>query len=268
MFDELVAKPKPRRWQTAVIVGSAVAHAAVIAGIAVAAMWEVKTLDVGETVDITFNVPPPQGQTAPPPASKLDVLKPEPPKEPPKVVPKDIVQPEDAPKDPPKVTTGTTGDTTTGTTKGPGGDGTDPDADPENKHQTCPTPGACIDDKTAKPPRDDKDDVIVVKKPDNVTPAVAKGLRYAGNDQIHPPEMVRVDMVHQGKNRLTATVQICVNERGAVDKLRVLKSSGFQPYDDKILGEMRNWKYNPYLVNGVPSPMCSVTIFDYRMTGR
>lgn len=267
MFDDLVAKPKPRRWQTAVIVGSAAAHAAVIAGIAVSAMWQVKKLDVGESVDITFNVPPPQGQTSPPPAAKLDVLEPEPPKEPPKVKPDVIVQPEDAPKDPPKVTTGTSGNTNTGTTKGPGGDGTDPDADPENK-QTCPTPGACIDDSKGKPPKDDKDEVVVAKKPENVPPSVAKGLRYAGNDQIHPPEMVRVDMMHQGKQRLMPTVQLCVDERGTVEKLRLLKSSGFPAYDDKILGEMRNWKYKPYLVNGVPSPMCTVTVFQYSMTGR
>ncbi len=267
MFDALVAKPKPRRWQTAVIVGSAVAHAAVIAGIAVSAMWQVKKLEVADGVDITFNVPPPQGQTAPPPAGSLEVMKPEPPREPPKVKPDVLVQPEDAPKDPPKVTTGTTGDTTTGTGTGPGGDGTDPDADPANK-QTCPTPGACIDDSKGKPPEDDKEDVVIVKKPETVRPDVAKGLRYAGNDQIHPPERVRVDMMHQGKQRLMPTVQICVDERGAVDKLRILKSSGFQAYDDKILGEMRNWKYRPYLVNGVPSPMCTVTVFQYSMTGR
>src|SRR5688500_15689156 len=53
MFDAITEKPKPRRWQTAVIIGSAVIHAAAIAGVVVAAMWQVDKLDLTSNVDVT-----------------------------------------------------------------------------------------------------------------------------------------------------------------------------------------------------------------------
>lgn len=261
----MIAKPKPRRWQTAVIVGSALAHAAVFAGVAIAAMWKIEKLDLRETIDITYRVPEPQGSSAPPPADTL-VAKTEP-----KVVkkkpPPDVVQPTIV-KDPEPVTTGATTATSTGDkTGGPGGDGLDPDADPSSTG-TCTTPGGCIDGNDGKPEPEVKPIVVEKKPPPIVAPSVAKGLRYAGNDQIHPPEMVRIDMMHQGKDTLVTTVQLCVDEGGNVTTLRKLKSSGFPAYDDKILGEMRSWKYKPYLVNKQPSPMCTVTMFQYRMTRR
>jgi hypothetical protein len=210
MFDDMIAKPKPRRWQTAVIVGSALAHGAVFAGVAIAAMWKIEKLEVGDTVDITYKVPPPQGASAPPPAESLKVTKVT---KVVKVKPPVVVQPTIV-KDPdPVTTTATTATTTTGTnTGGPGGDGNDPDADP-NSTGKCTTPGACIIGSDGDPPDDDDDDdIVVVKKPPIVQPSVAKGLRYAGNDQIHPPETVRVDMMHQDKDHLRTTVQLCVDE--------------------------------------------------------
>lgn len=263
MFDDLIAKPRPRRWQTALIVGSALAHAAVFAGVAIAAMWNIEKLEVANHVDITFRVPVPEGSSAPPPASKLPTIKQDPVTKIVKTKPPVVVQPTIV-KDPEVVTgTATTATDTGAHTGGPGGDGDDPDADPSSTG-TCTTPGACLDGHDGEPP------VVevrkpVVEEPPIVPPSVAKGLRYAGNDQIHPPEMVRVDMMHQGKERLRTTVQLCVDQRGDVTTLRLLQSSGFPAYDDKIQREMRGWKYKPYLVNKRPSPMCTVTLFDYRM---
>jgi hypothetical protein len=264
MFDEMIAKPKARRWQTAVIVGSALAHAAVFGAVAIAAMWKIDKLELGETVDITYRVAAPQGSSAPPPAATLEVLTPEPTvvKKPPPPV---IVQPTVVNDPEPVTTTGTAGTDTGAKTGGPGGDGDDPDADPDRKGR-CTTPGACIEGHDGDPPVvEQKRDKVIADDPPILPPAVAKGLRYAGNDQIHPPERVRVDMMHQGKDRLLTTVQLCVDVHGNVSTLRVRGSSGFPSYDDKILREMRDWKYRPYLVNKMPSPMCTVTMFDYRM---
>lgn len=262
MFDGLIEKPKPRRWRTAVIVGSAVAHAGVIAGVAIAAMWHVEKLDVGSTVDITYRVPQPQGSSSPPPAAKLDVMKVSVAK--PKIKPPPIHQPMIV-KDPVPVTTGTSTTTDAAKTGGGGGTGTDPDADPTSTGN-CTTPGACtgldLDTPTVVEKKEDED----LEPPPIVEPKLARGLRISGNEQIHPPEMVRVDMMHQGKSQLTATVQLCVDTDGRVDQIRMLRSSGFQDYDAKLLGEIRNWRYRPYRVNGKVSGMCTVSIFMYRMT--
>ena len=254
MFDAITEKPRPRRWQTAVIIGSAAAHAAALAMVVVGAMWHVEKLDLHNPADITFRVPPPPGESAPPPAAEKLAVKTATPKVV-KVKPDVIVQPLIVADPDPVPTGGGGGDQTGG---GGGGSGTDPEA-----KGTCLVE-PCIDGSDGDPPK--RDPVVVVeKKPPVVPPHVAKGLRVSGNDQIYPPELVRVEMLHQGKDMVQATVQLCVSAQGQVDSLRFLKRTGFKGYDDTLAREMREWQYKPYRVDGVPSPMCTVAVVIYRM---
>lgn len=281
MFDAITEKPKPRRWQTAVIIGSAAVHAAVIAGVVVGAMWQVDKLDLTSNVDVTMRVPPPPGDSSPPPAAgTLEVQKEK--RLPPKVLPKDMVQKTEV-KDPepPKDTGGGsstngqiggtgTDPTATGTCPAgncTGGGGDDPGGDDETKPECADGidndkdgkidggDPACASGKTAE----DQDPTPVVP------PGVSKGLRMSGNENIYPPEMVRVEMMHQDKKMVQATVQLCVSKGGAVDSVRLLKKTGFQAYDEVLVREIREWKYRPYLVGGKPSPMCTVAVIIYRM---
>lgn len=262
MFDDLIEKPRPKRWKTAVIVGSALVHAGAIAAVALAAMWKIEKLELASAIDITYRVPAPPGASAPPPGSRLAVPRAAVVKVH-KVKPPVPVQPAVV-KDPEPVTSGAPAATDPGDGDGPGGDGNDPDADLRSTG-TCTT-GPCLDGSDGEPPDDtDKDDDDVPKKPPIVPPHVAKGLRVGGNDQIHPPETVRIDMMHQGKNMVSATVQLCVGVGGTVDLIRVMKSTGFKDYDATIVREVRDWRYQPYLVDKRPSPMCTVTMFVYRM---
>jgi len=261
MFEDLIEKPRPKRWKTAVIVGSALIHAAALGGVAVAAMWKIDKLDLASAADITFQAPLPPGESAPPPAARLAVAKAT--TKPPKVKPPVPVQPTVV-KDPVQVTA--TGAATTddpdAVNDGPGGDGNDPDADPLSTGRCLTPPCSGIETDREPPPVVERTEV---KKPPIVPPNVAKGLRVSGNDQIFPPELVRVDMLHQGKDKVQATVQICVGADGTVDQVRLMKATGFASYDDKLVGEMRAWRYKPYLVDGRPSPMCTVAIVIYRM---
>lgn len=261
MFDDLIAKPRPKRWKSAVIVGSALVHAGALTAVVVAAMWHIEKLDVANDMDITYRVPTPQGAAAPPPAAKLAVRTPTPAKV--LKIKVDVPVQPTLNKDPEPVTTGpsTTTDPAAGK-DGPGGDGTDPDADPDSTG-TCLQP-PCVEGSDGDPPEPDPEPIIK-KKPPIVPPNVAKGLRVGGNDQIHPPEMVRVDMMHQHKDMISATLQLCVGTDGRVESTRVMKSTGFKSYDDRIAGEVRDWTYKPYRVDGVASPMCTVTMFVYRM---
>jgi TonB family protein len=281
MFDAITEKPRPRRWQTAVIIGSAAIHAAVIAGVVVGAMWQVEKLDLASNVDITLRVPPLPGESSPPPAAaKLAVQKEA--TKPVKVKPDVPVQPTVV-KDPePQVATGGGGDpTATGT--GGNGTGTDPFATGTGN---C-VGDDCVGEGDVKPEcadgEDNDGDKLVdgadpackageeresqdpAVKPPILPPGVAKGLRLSGNEQIYPPEMVRVEMLHQGKTTVQATVQLCVSARGSVDHVRLLKATGFRAYDEVLTREIREWRYRPYLVDGVPSPMCTVTVIIYRM---
>jgi hypothetical protein len=282
MFDAITEKPRPRRWQTAVIIGSAAVHAAVLAGVVLGAMWQVDKLDLASNVDITMRVPPPPGESSPPPAAqklavKNDQVKPV------KVKPPVPVQPEIV-KDPePQVATGGGGDpTATGTGTGTG-TGTDPTATGTGD---CPL-GGCVGEDESKPECEDgldnDDDKLVdaldpackagettegkdpAVAPPIVPPGVAKGLRLSGTEQIFPPEMVRVAMLHQGKDTVQATVQVCVSAGGTVDAVKLLKRTGFPDYDAVLTREIREWRYKPYYIGKRASPMCTVAVIIYRM---
>jgi TonB family protein len=198
-----------------------------------------------------------------------------------KVKPQVPVQPTIV-KDPPPDTGGGGATTGTGTT---GGTGTDPLAT-----GTCEGPDCvadCVTDCGHDEPecsdgtdndgdgKIDKNDpaclageVLESKDPKAtpiLPPSVAKGLRLSGNEQIYPPEITRVEMLHQGKDAVQATVQVCVSAGGTVDNVRLLKATGFRDYDEVLTREIREWKYKPYLVDGKKSPMCTVSIIIYRM---
>lgn len=42
-----------------------------------------------------------------------------------------------------------------------------------------------------------------------------------------------------------------------------LRSTGFPAYDEKILRELRQWQYRPFLVNGKPVAVCTAVTFIY-----
>ncbi len=285
MFDAVIDKPRPRRWQSAVIIGSAAAHAVVFAAVVVGAMWKIDKLDPGGHTDVTFRVPPPPGDPAPPPAGrKLAVQRERDVTRPVKVKPPVPVQPTIVTDPTPSPTAG--GDADQGERDGDG-DGPDGDGDDPTATGTCTTP-PCVPGAGASKPEcadgvDNDGDGLVdaadpackagrsregddpVAQPPIVPPNVARGLRLSGNDQILPPELVRVEMLHQGKTSVQGTVQLCVSPAGAVTQVRVLRSTGFRAYDDVLAREMRAWRYRPYLVGGVASPMCTVAIVIYRM---
>jgi len=43
----------------------------------------------------------------------------------------------------------------------------------------------------------------------------------------------------------------------------VLKSSGFPAYDARLVDEVRRWRYTPFVIDGRPTPVCSVVQFVY-----
>ena len=277
MFDAIIEKPRPRRWQTAVIIGSALVHAAAIAGVVVGAMWQVDKLDLASNIDVTFRVPPPPGESAPPPAAQKLAVKTDTTKLV-KVKPPVVVQPTIV-KDPePDTGGGGTGDPDA---TGPGGTGTDPtatgtcegpdcvgggDEKPECRDEIDNDRDGKIDaeDPACKAGEDTESEDPVVEPP-VLPPHVAKGLRLSGNEQIYPPEMTRVEMLHQGKDVVQATIQVCVSRDGDVDSVRLIKKTGFKAYDDVLAREIREWRYKPYLVDGKKSPMCTVAVVIYRM---
>ena len=260
MFDQIVTRPPRSPIKSVLIVGSAVVHAVVVAGIVVAGMWKVDLLPLGpERPDIVLNIPKsPSGAAQLPAGQTQTVIKP-------KVVKirvKDVVQPTILKPD--LTPTAATTATTTSTIPGGGGDslvpGDDTDGPPCPAAPCVPGGGGGGGDDD-----DDKPEPVVVKQIETLPPTVAKGLRMSGDEQVFPPRTVQLDMVHAGKGQVQGTFQLCVDERGTVSSVRQLKSTGYQAYDSELADAMRRWRYRPYMVAGEPAPMCTVQVFVYRI---
>lgn len=99
-----------------------------------------------------------------------------------------------------------------------------------------------------------------------VVPArLIEGRRIAGDPQIRPPESVRARMNRVGQEEVRATIEMCLDAAGRVSGLRVLMSTGHVDYDDRLLAQMRGWRYRPYrIADGDAVPVCTAVTFIYR----
>lgn len=98
----------------------------------------------------------------------------------------------------------------------------------------------------------------------NVSPTLLEVSRIAGEKAIVPDDKTRKAIQDSSATRLIASFKLCVDDTGKVTKVTMLKSSGFEAYDQKILREMRtNWAYRPYQVNGKAVPVCTAVTFIY-----
>jgi hypothetical protein len=265
MFDQVVVRPRRRALGSVLVIGSAMVHAAALATVAVAAMWQVDKVSLGpDRGEVAIAAPrPPAGAAQLPSGSKLpDPLKP------PTVRSKDVVQPPAGPSAPPAATGGGPGGPLGPATDGPPGP---PDAPP------CTDPAGCVtDDGPGTPPEPPvvtttKDDV---PPPPPVVPStVARGLRLSGDEQIFPSRPTQLAMVHDGKTTVRATFQLCVDEDGSIASVRRLAGTGYDEYDEALAAAMRGWRYRPYMMvradrpgdPPVPTKMCTVQVFVYRI---
>jgi TonB family protein len=90
--------------------------------------------------------------------------------------------------------------------------------------------------------------------------------RISGNEHIVPNDEVKLQIKRDAKTRVVATVKMCLSARGNVNKLVILKSSGYPSYDRRIKAEMLRWKYSPFMVNNKPIPVCTSVTFIYNQT--
>jgi len=99
--------------------------------------------------------------------------------------------------------------------------------------------------------------------PRNVVPAELEALRIAGEKNILPDDLTKVDIRRSGKSKLVGSYKLCISIEGTVTDVRQMKSTGFADYDEKIMSELRQWRYRPYLVDGKPAPVCTAVSFIY-----
>jgi len=99
--------------------------------------------------------------------------------------------------------------------------------------------------------------------PQNVSPSLLEAQRLRGNNRIEPEDATKKQIQRDGKTRVVGAFKLCISDAGTVAAIAPLKSTGYPAYDQKIVREMNGWAYQPYLVNGKATPVCTAVTFIY-----
>jgi len=252
-----------RRW---LVIVSLIAHAAAIGAYVVVGMMRIERLtpDKGRiSISMGHQIDPGSGPT---PGSKPKPPKPEQPPQVKTVKPKVIVQPVDQSHISLEQSPSTANDTDDSTgdtddTGGGGGGGGDPCIGPD-----CKTGGGdpCVGANCKTGGGDTKP---IVEQVENIPPTVIQSLRLSGDTQIHPSEVALNAMRRDGKTKVLGIVKLCLDTSGRINKVSVLKSTGYPDYDLGLVRGVRTWTYRPHRVNNTPVPVCSTVAFAYLIKG-
>ena len=99
--------------------------------------------------------------------------------------------------------------------------------------------------------------------PSVIPPTAFEQQRIAGDKLIFPDDATKVAIHRAGVTRLIVPLKVCVTRTGDVDVAAVLKPSGFPAYDAHLVDEVRRWRYKPFVIDGRPTPVCSIVQFVY-----
>lgn len=249
-FSKLVRVHEMRRW---LVIPSIAVHVGLVIALLFLGAWHLDKLEAQKLrVTIGYEDPHPEAEAAGSPKQPTPII----PKTPPKVIPKELVTPPDTPE--PKDQLPATLDTRTGSGgEGSGagsgsglgsGSGTDPASECT---ENCDPP------KKTEPPK------LPERK---IVPPNALGQLFRdGNRQPQPADVTKTEMHRDGRDRTTASFQVCLDASGNVASSRQLKSSGYPAYDGVLTNAIAGWRYDPYTIDGRGIPVCSVVTFVYAM---
>ncbi|MEO8552979.1 MAG: hypothetical protein ABI678_23565 [Kofleriaceae bacterium] len=99
--------------------------------------------------------------------------------------------------------------------------------------------------------------------PTIVAPTLLEPLRIAGTKMIVPDDKTRTAIEASGREKVIASLKLCLDSTGAVSLVKLIRSSGFTAYDQLLDHEMHGWKYKPYVDHGAAIPVCTAVTFIY-----
>jgi protein TonB len=252
MFENYVVAKKTKlpRWAFMLLVGVVALHGTAGAGLLVYSWLKIEKLETPDTgVKASLDLPPPP---PPPKGSNKQHLEAKKDPTPHKIKPVDTVQPEKRKAEDPT----------------PPSEADEPEGDPNGEEggqvggvvggQVGGVVGGVV---TAPPPPPPPPPPPA--KVQTVTPQALAANRVSGDAQIAPADVTKTEIQRSGKTRIVVPFKICVGTNGSVKSVKILKSSGFPAYDSKIENEAGDWKYKPFLVDGVPTPVCTAVTIIY-----
>lgn len=268
-----------RRWLISV---SLIAHVAIGIFLFATGVWRLERLD-GDRPDLALAVlmPPAAAEGGPPPGQKPK----DPVKKPVKKKAEQIVQPEkpepekvavapDAP-DETGIGAGSGSGAGSGTGTGDGsGDGSgscigdDCVGDASGVRAVCgngilETSEICDDGNLANGDGCSATCRREAPKVSLLPPTLFQGLRISGETQVHPSDVTKSQMIHDGTSRTLGILKLCIAVDGAISSVSVASSTKYPAYDARLVEAARGWRYRPYMVNERPVPACSTVTFVY-----
>ena len=237
-----------RRW---LVLISAALHLALVFGLFVAGFWKLEQLDRPRvSVALAQPLPPPPAPAGGAAPTKAPTFTHKP-------ITKALTQRYEKPVETKPVETTTTGGgegSATGSGHGSG--------DPTSTSTCTENCGPADGSGSAAPEK--KDDLTSKKKID-VDPHVIRGMRISGETQVHPPEVEQTAMLRDGKDRVMAVFQTCINELGGVASVKMMKSTGYAGYDRALSEALVGWQYKPYKIGDRAVTVCGIVTFVYQI---
>ena len=90
-----------------------------------------------------------------------------------------------------------------------------------------------------------------------------EGKRISGNKFLRPDDHTKAAIQKNGGGRVVGRFRICLDENGAPESILPLRSTGYANYDRELIAGMQQWRYEPYVLDGVPMAVCTGVTFIY-----
>lgn len=94
-----------------------------------------------------------------------------------------------------------------------------------------------------------------------VSGETAEAHRISGTQAIVPDPDDRTAIADK---RTVATFNVCMDPAGAVNRIVMVKSTGFPSFDDKLQARTWKWRFRPFEIDGVASEVCTAFTYLYK----
>ena len=101
------------------------------------------------------------------------------------------------------------------------------------------------------------------KPPTRVESNVINSYRTSGERTIQPDDNTKNQMRIDGVTSVTCIIKLTISARGTVVDAKILKTSGYDDYDQKLRAAVLTWTYRPYKPDGTAIQVSSTVDFEY-----
>lgn len=88
--------------------------------------------------------------------------------------------------------------------------------------------------------------------------------RVQGDKRITPDALTVAAILRSERSSVIGVFNVCIDSKGDVADISVVRSTRFPAYDAKIQRQVRTWRYQPVLLGGLPAPVCTKVTFVYQ----